>query len=94
MGYIYCITNIINNKRYVGKTLWLCFYLPDQNCFIEYNGKQHYVPVGHFGGELQFQKQLQRDNYVRNYCQNNNIKLIEIKYTDNVNIKLKEIYEK
>lgn len=84
------ISNDINPSGYA----FIDFYLPDQNCFIEYNGIQHYVPVEHFGGELQFQKQLQRDNYVRNYCQDNNIKLIEIKYTDNINIKLKEIYEK
>lgn len=29
-------------------------------------------------------KLTQRDNYVRNYCKEYNIKLIEIKYNDNL----------
>ena len=56
------------------------FYLPDYNLFIEYNGKQHYVPIEYFGGELRFEQQQKRDNYVRNYCKENNIKLLEISY--------------
>lgn len=28
------------------------FFLPDYNTFIEYNGKQHYIPVEYFGGQL------------------------------------------
>jgi hypothetical protein len=59
------------------------FYLPNFNLIIEYNGGQHYAPVC-FGGisiekaKNNFIKQVNRDEYVRNYCKNNNINLIEI----------------
>ena len=58
------------------------FYLPEYKLYIEFNGLQHYVPVEHFGGELKFQWQQKRDNYVRNYCKD---KLLEIKFTENKN---------
>lgn len=58
------------------------FYLPDYKTFIEYNGKQHYIPQKAFGGEIRFNEQIRRDNYIRNYCRENNIKLIELMYTD------------
>lgn len=67
------------------------FYLPDYNLFIEYNGKQHYIPVEYFGGQLTFEHQQKRDNYVRKYCKTNNIKLLEIKYDDNIKNKLYEV---
>lgn len=56
------------------------FYLPQYNMFIEYNGQQHYIPIKHFGGDLQFEQQQERDNYIKNYCESNNIKLLEIRY--------------
>lgn len=59
------------------------FYLPKYNCFIEYNGIQHYKPIKHFGGEIKFNRQIQRDEFVRNYCRENSIKLIEIPYNMN-----------
>ena len=52
----------------------------EQVYFIEYNGIQHYVPIEHFGGQIQFEKQQKRDQFLKNYCKTNNIKLIEIKY--------------
>lgn len=51
------------------------------NIIIEYNGQQHYTPVEHFGGELRFQQQKQRDEYLKRYCEDYNIKLLEIPYT-------------
>ena len=56
------------------------FYLPDYNTFIEYNGKQHYVPIKYFGGIVQFDQQQERDSYIKNYCESKNIKLLEIRY--------------
>lgn len=47
---------------------------------IEFQGKQHYVPIDFFGGEKQFIKQQKYDNYKRNYCKSHNYKLIEIPY--------------
>lgn len=64
------------------------FYIPQYNLFIEYNGEQHYKPIKYFGGQLKFEKQLQRDEYVRQYCKDNNIRLIEIKYNENLIKKL------
>lgn len=57
---------------------------PEYNTFTEYNGQQHYIPIEYFGGELKFREQVARDKYVRNYCKANAIKLIEIKYDENV----------
>ena len=64
------------------------FYLPDHNVFIEYNGEQHYIAKERFGGEIEFNRQQKRDEYVKTYCNKNNIKLIEIKYNENINNKL------
>lgn len=58
------------------------FYLPDYNCCIEYDGKQHFEPIEYFGGEEKFKDQQQKDNIKNEYCKNNNIKLIRIPYTD------------
>lgn len=59
------------------------FYLELNNkkLIIEYNGEQHYKSIKFFGGDAQFEKQQRRDQLLREYCNINNITLIEIKYT-------------
>lgn len=70
------------------------FYIPSKNLFIEFNGKQHYIPIAHFGGEVTFKRQQKRDEYLRKYCGKNNINLLEIRYDENVNEKLDEYFSK
>lgn len=74
--------NIDTDINSSGKA-FIDFYIPSLNIAIEYNGQQHYKPVERFGGKLKFEKQQKRDEFVRNYCKENNIKLIEIDYTNN-----------
>lgn len=52
-----------------------------RKCFIEYNGRQHYFPVKHFGGLLGFTKQLFRDIYEIIMCKIDRIPLLRIKYS-------------
>jgi hypothetical protein len=66
------------------KQLRFDFYIPKNNICIEYQGKQHYEPVGHFGGLDKFNEQLKRDKIKSEYCYNNNIHLIIIKYDDDI----------
>lgn len=63
----------INNKRYI-----VDFKV--DNVYIEYNGIQHYEPIKHFGGEKKFEKQQLRDQILREHCEENDIRLIEIPY--------------
>lgn len=72
------------------------FYLPDYNVCIEYQGEQHFHPIGIFGREDSFIKQVERDNIKRKYCKNNNITLIEIYYKDfnNINNILDSFFDK
>lgn len=56
------------------------FYLPDLNTCIEYQGLQHFEVVGEFGGEEAFEYRKENDRIKRDFCKNNNIKLIEIPY--------------
>ena len=62
--------------------LFFDFYLPEENILIEYNGIQHYQPIEHFGGEKRFITQQLNDNFKKEWCKKNKIKLIEIPYTD------------
>lgn len=64
------------------------FYLPKFNCFIEFNGIQHYQPVLKFGGETSFKKQVQYDKLKSDYCKEKNINLLTIRYDENIKEKL------
>lgn len=64
------------------KMLYVDFYIPNKNIFIEYNGEQHYSPYKHFGGVTRYKKQKARDESLRQYCIKHNINLIEISYKD------------
>ena len=56
------------------------FFLPTFNLAIEYQGEQHYRDNGFFKDDLNTVQK--RDAIKRQYCINNNIDLLEIKYTD------------
>lgn len=72
------------------KQLFLDFQLHN-GIIIEYNGRQHYRYTPYFHKSKQdFVKQQNRDKKLRKYCEDNNIKLIEIPYyINNINTYLK-----
>lgn len=69
------------------------FYLPNYNVLIEYQGKQHYVPVDHFGGKESFCEVVKRDKIKEEYCKKNNIPLFTIPYYADVHEELNKMYE-
>lgn len=79
-----------NNCKYKNE-LPFDFYLPDYNICIEYNGAQHYKPVKYWGGINTLNKIKIRDKIKKKYCLYNNIKLITIRYNQNILNKLKLI---
>lgn len=60
------------------------FYLQELNICIEFNGIQHYKPIKHFGGKEGLNKRKINDKIKMEYCLNNNIPLIIVKYNDNI----------
>jgi len=62
------------------------FYLEKYNLIIEFDGEQHFKPMGYFGGEKKLLYTQQNDKIKNEYCQNNNIRLIRIPYTEVDNI--------
>jgi hypothetical protein len=60
------------------------FYLPNHNSIIEFNGSQHYIPVERFGGEEGLIRTQNSDDLKRKFCFENEIKLLEIKYNEDV----------
>lgn len=49
---------------------------------IEAQGRQHYVPVAHFGGQRALYVQKQNDIKKRQYCIDHNLMLVTIPYYD------------
>jgi very-short-patch-repair endonuclease len=61
------------------------FYLPKYRIAIEFDGKQHFEPLEFFGGIQSFEKLKLNDKIKSDYCEDNYINLIRIKY-DQINI--------
>ncbi len=56
------------------------FYIPSKRTLIEFDGEQHFRPVEHFGG-LKAYEQLKINDKIKNdYCEDNYINLIRIRY--------------
>lgn len=56
------------------------FYLPKYRTAIEFDGKQHYEPVPHFGGIEAYNRLKENDRIKSDYCEENFIDLIRIRY--------------
>lgn len=61
------------------------FYLPDLNICVEYDGRYHFEIIEQWGGINNLIYVQKNDEIKNNYCKENNIKLIRIKYDENVN---------
>ena len=70
------------------KKLQFDFYLPKYNICIEFDGIQHYESIEWFGGDKAFESSKIRDEIKTDFCLNNNIKLIRIRYDEDILDKL------
>lgn len=96
----YCTQYRIADCKYQ-KTLPFDFAIFNQNntlkCLIEYQGDIHFKSTGGWNTEEELQSRQKRDEIKRQYCKQNNIKLVEIPYTDydilDINYLRKVIYD-
>jgi hypothetical protein len=61
---------------------------------IEYDGRQHFIAIEKWGGELGLLDQQKKDKIKDEYCKIKNIKLIRIPYNKNPIQELIEIFKK
>jgi len=58
------------------------FYIASAGMVIEFDGLQHFQPVEHFGGIKAYEALKINDKIKSDYCEENYINLIRIKYTE------------
>jgi hypothetical protein len=66
------------------------FYIPSIRTIIEFDGLQHFQPIEHFGGLETYNILKQNDKIKSDYCEENFINLIRIKYDDDIHQMLHE----
>jgi very-short-patch-repair endonuclease len=83
----------INQKKFDGckykRNLKFDFYLPKYNIVIEYDGQQHYTTYRFEKNTDKLKIRQLRDEIKTEYCKNNNIQLIRIKYNEDIIERLK-----
>jgi len=84
--------NFIKQKTFQNckniKVLPFDFYLPDYNVCIEFDGIQHFKIIDCWGGEKNLLETKNRDSIKTEYCKQNNIPLLRIKYNEKIEEKL------
>lgn len=70
-----------------GYPLEFDFWLSDAKIAIEVQGRQHYEYIPHFHGTIDnFNKQVQRDQFKRDFCQSANIHFYEISTKEDIDL--------
>ena len=64
-----------------GHRLRFDIYISKLNIVIEFDGEQHFKSVEYFGGDEGFKKRQYLDNLKNKYCNEHDIKLLRIPYT-------------
>jgi hypothetical protein len=85
--------NIIRSDRKLIKPLEIDMILEDIKICIEFNGVQHYEPIEFFGGVKTFEKRILIDTIKRRYCDDNKVPLLIIKYDDDVEPTIKNLFK-
>ena len=67
------------------------FYLLDKHTCIEFDGEQHFIEKEQWGGYKSLEYIQTNDKIKNEYCKNNNIRLIRLKYNENIEEKLNSI---
>jgi len=70
------------------------FFIPDINFCIEFDGIHHFKPIEAFGGIENLNRIKKFDIIKNNYCKENNIGLLRIKYNQNIIKKLDKLFNK
>jgi very-short-patch-repair endonuclease len=70
------------------------FYLPDYNLCIEFDGEQHFTVVEAWGGEEGLKQRKKKDKIKTDFCLRNGIKLIRIRYDENIEEKINKTLNK
>ncbi len=75
---------VYEEMKMVGTRLRMDFFNATKRCGIETSGNQHtsYVPFFHAGNRINYWHQLRRDSKKYEWCQKNQINLIDIYPTD------------
>ena len=60
------------------------FYLSEYNLCVEFDGEQHSNENHYFNEKNDFNLQQIKDNIKTEYCKNNSIELVRIKFNDNI----------
>jgi hypothetical protein len=69
----------------ISSVLFFDFIIPEAGLAVECQGKQHFQYVGHFhGDEAGFRKSKKHDEIKKEWCEENSIDLIEIRYDEKV----------
>ena len=64
--------------------LELDIYIPEEEVGVEYQGKQHYKPVEHWGGEEGLEKRQERDKKKKQLCKQHGVELVYFRYDENL----------
>ncbi|MFQ5448359.1 MAG: hypothetical protein ACE5FF_15650 [Saprospiraceae bacterium] len=80
------------SPRWLGRQR-LDIYIYRLKVAIEYQGKQHDVPVEFFGGQEAFKKTKQRDARKARLCKENNVALIYVRKGYDIDAVIREIHE-